>query len=172
MTRHNCPAVSLLSNEAVDEIHQTSLRILSEIGMRIHSLPILELLTEQQGISVDIDRQIATFSPMAIQNAIEITPSKFNLYGRDDDKPVSLSSAGGLVAQSVSGEYAIVDPVKKTRHSPTLADMVQSITVADALPNIDIVGAHVLPTDVPLKVREIDKIVSTADREFMGEKGV
>lgn len=155
MTNHNYPAVSLLSKEAMDEIHQTSLRILSEIGMRIHSLPVLELLAEQQGISVDMKRQLATFSPMAIQNAIKIAPSVFNLYGRDDDKPVSLSSAGGLVTQSVSGEYALVDPLNKTRRSPTLKDMVESITVADALLNIDIIGAHVLPTDVPIEVRDI-----------------
>ena len=46
MTHHNCPAVSLLSNEALDEIHQNSLCILSEKGMRIHCLPIIELLAE------------------------------------------------------------------------------------------------------------------------------
>ena len=53
------PSLTFLSDKALDEIHHTSLRILSEIGMRLHSQYILELLAEQKGMNLDMGRQLA-----------------------------------------------------------------------------------------------------------------
>jgi hypothetical protein len=39
-----------------------------------------------------------------------------------------------------------VDPVQKTRRDPTLVDLEQCVIVADALPDIDIVGTMVQPS--------------------------
>jgi len=149
------PSLTFLNDDALEELHQTSLRILSEIGMRIHSQDILNILAEQDGVSVDMDSQVATFSPEAVESAIDQTPSEFTLYGRDGGVSVTLSATGALVTQSTSGQYAWVDPVQKTRRDPTLHDLEQGIIVADALPNIDIVGALVQPTEVPVAVRDI-----------------
>ena len=156
------PTVNMLDPSALELIHQSSERILSEIGMRIHSEAVLSILNDQKGVSVEFETQIATFSPEAVQYAVNLAPSNFTLYGRDEEIAVDLRCTGGLVAQSVSGEYALIDPVGKTRRAPTLNDMIHSIIVCDALPNIDIVGAHVLPSDVPVEVRDVHIIAEMA----------
>ena len=57
-----------------------------------------------------------------------------------------------------------MDPVQKRRRDPTLADLEQCVAVADALPNVDIVGAMVQPSDVPVAVRDIHIIAEMLKR--------
>lgn len=156
MTDHSYrPRLVFLPDEAIDRIHNTALRILSQIGVRIDSPDILQLLAEQAGVRVDFKQQIVTFTSKAIESAIAQAPSRFSLYGRDEGSVVTLSTTNSFVSQSTPGEYVWVDPVQKTRRDPTLADLEQCIIVADALPNIDIVGAMVQPSEIPVAVRDI-----------------
>ena len=158
------PSLTFLSDEALTCIHQTALRILSEIGIRIYSPDILHLLARREGVTVDLERQVVTFAPDAVGRAIAQAPSGFTLYGRDDASSVTFSTTCDFVSQSIAGEYAWVDPVQKTRRDPTLADLEQCVTVADALPNIDIVGAMVQPGEIPAAVRDIHIIAEMLKR--------
>ena len=82
------PVLTFLDDEALDRIHQTALRILSEIGVRVLSPDTLHMLAEIDGVSVDLDQQVATFAPEVIEAAIAQAPSDFTLYGRDDASTV------------------------------------------------------------------------------------
>ncbi len=158
------PILTFLDDEGLNRIHRTALRILADIGVRIYSQDILHLLAEHDGVSVDLEQQVATFAPQAVESAIAQAPSEFSLYGRDDATSVTLSITNSFVSQSIAGEYAWVDPVQKTRRNPTLTDLEQCITVADALPNVDIVGAMVQPSEIPVAVRDIHIIAEMLKR--------
>jgi trimethylamine--corrinoid protein Co-methyltransferase len=158
------PSLTFLSEEALDHIHQTALRILSEIGVRIHSPDILRLLADHDGVTVDLQRQVATFTPQTIASAIAQAPSGFTLYGRDDGSAIALSTTSRFASQSIAGEYAWVDPVQKARRDPTLADLEQCVIVDAALPEIDIVGAMVQPSQIPVPVRDVHIIAEMLKR--------
>jgi len=149
------PTLAFLSEEPLERIHQTALRILSEIGVRIHGPEILRLLARHDGVSVDLERQVAAFTPEAVESAIAQAPSGFTLYGRDGTRSVVASTEGGLVSHPTAGQYAWVDPVQKTRRTPTRSDLEQCVTVADALPNVDFVGAMVQPAEIPVEIRDV-----------------
>jgi trimethylamine--corrinoid protein Co-methyltransferase len=158
------PFLTFLSDEALERIHQTALRILSQIGVRIYSPNILRLLADREGVNIDLEQQVVTFAPDAVQSAIAQAPPGFTLYGRDDASSVTFSPTSRFVSQSIAGEYAWVDPVQKTRRDPTLADLAQCVTVADGLPNVDIVGAMVQPGEIPVAVRDIHIIAEMLKR--------
>jgi trimethylamine:corrinoid methyltransferase-like protein len=86
-----------VSDEALDHIHQTALRILAEVGVRVDSPVILRVLANQDGVTVDRGRQVATFSPEAIASAIEQAPSEFTLYGRDDATSIVFSATNDFL---------------------------------------------------------------------------
>ena len=149
------PTLNFLSKSAVEQIHQTALRILSEVGVRIDSLEILSRVGDLEGVQIDLNRRTATFSPNAVQTAIELAPSGYNFHGRDGTKAVSVTHTSDFISQSIAGEIFIIDPIRKSRREPTLADLEQCIIVLDALPNIDIAGSLVQPMEIPMEVRDI-----------------
>ena len=81
-------------------------------------------------------------------------PRAFSVYGRD--KTVKLSyGEEGFACQAIPGEAHWVDPASKTRRDASREDFEKCVLVADALPNIDIVGAMVQPAEIPVQVRDI-----------------
>ncbi len=73
---------SILSEEEQAGIHQESLRILSEVGVRFHgekSLPILE----KYGARVDWDTKIARIPAEMVEQALQTAPNAFVLGARN-----------------------------------------------------------------------------------------
>lgn len=143
----------LLSNEALDTLHDTSLRILEKIGVRVNHETILARLADS-GARVEADSRIVKFPAQMVQNALEVCGKTHVLYGRDRTKRVVFGKRE-MAFLSSGGQFAWVDPVKKVRRDPVLEDTITAIRVADALENIDIVGGFALPAEVNAKVRDV-----------------
>ena len=146
--------LKLLSSDDVNQIHKTSVRILEKTGMKIPSEDVLGLLEGREGVAVNRDRQVATFTEGAIETALRQAPCRFSVFGRDGTKSAEYGGEG-FVAQAIPGEVFWVDPVNRTRRVPTWEDFERCVLVADALPEIDIVGAMVQPTMTPASVRDV-----------------
>jgi len=61
-------------------LHETSLRVLSEIGMRFHHEKALEVF---HGHGFEIDKDIVKFLPEQLMSAVALAPSCFTLYARN-----------------------------------------------------------------------------------------
>lgn len=147
-------SLGFLSEKEIQKLHDTSIRILQNIGLKIHNAEAIESLQGQPGISVDRDRQLATFSEQAVMDAVNLAPGAFSIYGRDRTQKVTYGDSS-FVTMAIPGEALWVDPQTKTRREGTLADLDTCVVVADALAHIDVVGAMIKPAELPTEVHDV-----------------
>lgn len=146
--------LGFLSEQEIQEIHDSAIQILENIGVRVDSIQALDILAGQSGVTIDGDTGVTRFTEEAVMKAVKSVPSSFTTYGRDREYKLEYGQ-GKFVSQAIPGEAHWVDPVTKTRRAANLEDFEKCVHVADALPNIDIVGAMVQPDEIPVEIRDI-----------------
>ena len=72
----------LLSKSEEDLIHDKSIECLQDVGIRVDSESVLELL-EEEGASVDYENHLAKIPVKMVNQALETAPKEFTLCGRD-----------------------------------------------------------------------------------------
>lgn len=72
-----------LSPEGIKDIHNTSLRLLENVGMEVNCKEALDIFKEK-GAKVDFDKHIVKMPREMVEDAIDTAPSKVILYGRED----------------------------------------------------------------------------------------
>jgi len=147
------PRITLLEPNEVAEIHATSLRVLSEVGVRIHHRQVLERMAAA-GAKVDFDAKLARFDEGTVMGSIEKATKRYALAGRDPSRTARLGY-GDLNLISSPGQFAWFDHKTGERREPVLEDTRLAIRLGDALANITIVGAMTVPVDVPPPIRDV-----------------
>ncbi len=148
------PKLQFLHENEISKIHETSMKILGEIGVKILHDATLQLMAEVDGATVDFSQRIVKFSESLVLDSIKKAGKSHVFYGRDESL-FARFGYGDLVALSSGGQYAWVDNEKKTRREATMEDLGIAIKVGDALNNVSIVGAMARPKEIPMKVRDI-----------------
>jgi hypothetical protein len=74
----------VLSPDAIEQVHKYSLRILSEIGIRVDSEKAILVLRASQRMKF-IDNSHPVYHPEIMQWAIHQPPTVINIYNRKGD---------------------------------------------------------------------------------------
>lgn len=152
------PQIELLSRQDIQSIHETSLHILSEVGVVVHHAGVLARLAES-GARVDLTHKLARFDEDMVQSALQQASKRYVLYGRNPEV-VARFGYGEMNLISTPGQFAWFDHRTGERRDPILADTRDATRLADALPNVTVVGAMGVPVDVPDPIRDV---VQTAE---------
>jgi trimethylamine--corrinoid protein Co-methyltransferase len=72
-----------LSPGGIKDIHDTSLRLLENVGMEVNCKEALDIFKEK-GAEVDFNKRIVKIPHEMVEDAIDEAPSKVILYGRED----------------------------------------------------------------------------------------
>ncbi len=137
--------LELLSRDEIEKIHQTSLEILQEIGIKMENDSLLNMLAEA-GAEVDYDRQIVRISPAMVEEALEKAPSKVVLYGRDGKPDLHLE--GQRVYTGTGGTAVNIFDLKDGERRPSQArDVGLTARLVDNLEHIDFFVVPVYPDD-------------------------
>lgn len=156
--------ISVLSHEEMQALHETALRILSEIGMRIDHEEALAYL-DGAGCRVDKKSHVVRFPADLVEASaarlreqfagepryaahipMRYTAMYFSTFARQP-RPAFDANTGGFVP--------FVLGLEGERRSATMADVRASIRLADALPNIDLVGLPCSAQEVPAALRPV-----------------
>jgi len=146
----NCRIINL---KEIRDIHDTSLNILRKIGVRVNHSEILDILGDA-GAIVDKKKGIVKFPESLVMESIQKAGKKHILYGRGTHSEAKFGYGEQLFLSS-GGQYLWIDDLTGKRRPGTIEDSRAAILVGDALKQIDIVGAFVLPAEIPSKVRDI-----------------
>ncbi|MEI6503697.1 MAG: trimethylamine methyltransferase family protein, partial [Armatimonadota bacterium] len=138
---------SVLSDEQIQRVHEASLRILWEIGVEVPHPDMLQRFADA-GAEVDFARQIVRIPPEVVEQCLQSTHKHFTMYGRDPQRTATFG-LGTRNYNSIAGEASWVDELGGPRRYARLSDVAVAARLADALPNINIVGAMTDPHDVP-----------------------
>ena len=147
------PRLSLLSPQEIQSIHEASIRILRDTGVRVHNPAMLDRLAGA-GASVQASSQLARFSEQVVMAAIESAGKRFILYGRQEGRVARFGYGDGNVISS-PGQFSWFDHHTRQRRQPLLSDARAAGRLGDFLSNITIVGGMAAPADVPVEVRDV-----------------
>lgn len=119
----------------------------------IHHHEILKLVAEA-GATVDNDSKIARLPEQLAMDCITKAGKQYILYGRDLQCTARFGY-GDLVLMSSPGQFGWIDSNNGRLRSATIRDAHDAICLADALPNINIVGSMAQPEEISEMYREV-----------------
>ncbi len=136
---------TLLSQDQVERIHEASLEILEETGMKVRYEPARELF-KKHGCAIEEER--VRFPRMIVEKYRKMTPSSFTFHARDPkfDKTIPQDSPVIVTASSAPD---IIDPVTGLERRAESKDIAQIAHLVNELPGYDIFSISTLADDAP-----------------------
>jgi len=143
-----------LSDKDIQEIHETSLKVLAEVGVEVN-FPEARELFRDAGAEVDEASRIVRVNRDLVEELIQAAPSSVRLCGRDETGELDCEIGGDLVYMGTGGTALNVqDPGATDTRPSKLVDVMNMARLVDALDNIHFYMLNVYPND--LSVEEVD----------------
>lgn len=144
----------VLSDEQVESIHQTSLKILSRIGMKVLYDEARRLYREG-GAEVDDSTQMVRFDPAMVEETIRTIPSRFRLRARNSARNITLGGNHSIFS-SVGGPAYVTD-LDRGRRRGTYAEQIEFLKIIQSLNIIHQEGGGPFEAmDLPPETRHLD----------------
>lgn len=140
-----------LSVEQCERLHQASVEILERTGVRLYHQPAIDLL-RKAGAHISEGNRVR-IPVRLVSDAFDTVPREVALFNRHGERTIVLSGHRTFFGTGSDCLY-IVDHRSGERREPVLQDIVDGITLCDALQNIDFVMSMFLPSDVPAGVTD------------------
>jgi trimethylamine--corrinoid protein Co-methyltransferase len=134
-----------LTQEQCERIHQASLEILERTGVRLYEPEAVELLRKAGADISDGNR--ARIPARLVEWALKTAPKEIVLYDQNGEPAMRVGGYRSFYGPG-SDLLNIIDHRSGERRKPVLQDVVEGITLCDALEHIDFVMSMFLPTDV------------------------
>jgi len=147
------PNISILSGNDKDLIHERSLDLLQEVGIKFNSKRAVTLLAEA-GCHADWDSLAIKFPREFIEKALTTLPAKILLAGKDPNKDVFCGN-GSLVFCSPGGETMIRDIETRERRPANTEDLLTCLRVVESMPEIHEWCPMVIPMELPPRLRAL-----------------
>ncbi|MEM7424851.1 MAG: trimethylamine methyltransferase family protein [Pseudomonadota bacterium] len=141
-----------LTGREVEQVHETALRILEEIGLRSATPRCIETVRAVGGSLTDDGRLL--FPAHVVEDAIRVAGRGFPLYAQDPAHDIDPSSTRVHLGTSGAAVHIVDSETLKVRDS-TLTDLYNMARLAEALPNIHMFQRTVVARDLT-DPREMD----------------
>ncbi|MHC4715036.1 MAG: trimethylamine methyltransferase family protein, partial [Planctomycetota bacterium] len=154
----------MLSQKEMDSIHGAALRVLEETGMWIDSDDARGFF-KQAGCQVNDASKVVRFPRKVVEDAVSLMRAK---YADDSDGEVWANVRYSRTyftnrphrlhtdfTANAGGFPPFILDIEGGRRKATMEDVVDSIKLADALPNIDMTGLPVSAQEIPHDERPI-----------------
>jgi trimethylamine---corrinoid protein Co-methyltransferase len=144
-TSMDTPHFRKLSEDQVERLHHASLEILDRTGVRLFEPEALELL-KKKGIQVE-DGNRVRIPPGLVEWALSVAPKRTVLCDRHGKRVMPLERHNVFYGPG-SDCPNVIDVRSGERRRGTLQDIVDAMTVCDALPNIDFLMSFCIASDL------------------------
>lgn len=146
--------MELATPDQIEAIHTTSMRILSELGIRVLSTRVIDIF-EAAGAIVDREEGVIRVGEDIIADAIRTAPETFTLCGRNPAKRLTIGGRHigfGLVAGAPNVHDCI-----NGRRTGNMKDYENFIRLAHYFDAIHLIGNQVTaPQELPANNRHLD----------------
>ncbi len=136
---------ALLTQEQVERIHDASLEILEEVGLKVRFEPARELF-KRHGCAVEDER--VKFPRAVVEKYRKAVPSSFTFHARDPkfDRTIPRDSPVIVTASSAPD---IIDPATGQERRAESSDIARIAHLINELPGYDIFSISTLADDAP-----------------------
>jgi trimethylamine--corrinoid protein Co-methyltransferase len=151
ISENSHPAFQRMSRIQLKKLHHAGLEILERTGVRLHHQPAIDLL-EKAGAAISEGNRVRIPAKL-VEKALTTVPKQVTLYNRSGEPAIPIGGKRTFFGTGSDCLY-ILDHRTGERRKPTLSDVVEGMTLCDALPNIDFVMCMFLPVDVPIMIAD------------------
>ena len=142
-----------LSEKNIVKIHETSLRILEEIGVKVALEEALQIFRKH---GARVDGEIVRIPASVVEKGLELVPHQFLMAGREEkndlhmeDKRVYLGTGGAALT--------VLDLETGEPRPGTLQDIARLAKLVDGLGNIHFYLRPCVPQDIPKEAMDINQ---------------
>jgi trimethylamine--corrinoid protein Co-methyltransferase len=163
------PRLGFLNSTEINNIHQKSLEILSDVGIKFRSKSALQIL-EGGGCSVDWDERSAKIPAEVVNKALGTLPGEFLLAARNPEKDI-LCGGGDLYFTAAAQSTTFRDLETRQRRPSTSQDLIQCARLIDSLDTVQEFASMVVPNDVPPDLqglRALQISLTHTSKHFLG----
>lgn len=144
-----------LNDKGLQEIHETSMRVLEEVGFEVKQEEAFELF-KNAGAFVDADTRIVRIKENLVKELIAGVPSKISLFPRDDGDPIVLGD-GNVYFGTGGTALNVLDYESGERRPSNLHDLIEVVRIVDKLKNIHIMLLPTYPNELSVKDVDINR---------------
>ncbi len=150
-----------LTEESIDRIHQTAMRVIEDVGFEVNSEIALELF-KGAGAWVDEERHLVRLSRKRVMELIEMAPSEIRLCGQDEKHDILL---GGQRVYTGTGGTAlyIYHPDTGQKQLATLDDLKRIAKLVEQLDNIHLFMLPTYPSELPVEQVDVNRFFAGLD---------
>jgi trimethylamine--corrinoid protein Co-methyltransferase len=148
--------LDILSPAEVQKIHDATLDIIENVGVRFPSKRALDIW-EANGARVDRESMIVKAKPHLIESALKNAPPKYKLCARDPQQDLFLDGNHVYVGTDGCG-VEIVDIQSGERRTSRLQDVGEVARVADAMEEVGFHWVALSAQDTPVETRGLHEI--------------
>ena len=148
------PPMEIRSVDQLETIHQASLKILRDIGLRVDNPAALKLLANLKA-DVDFDNNHVRLDPALVEELLQNVPSEFTIHARNPEK--TLRVGGNAMVFATTCGPSFVSDLDLGRRAGTQQDMENFVKLAGMLNILHHEGGSgPEPLDLPPASRHLD----------------
>ena len=155
--RNHLPPIEPLSTDEIESIHQASLRVLAELGMKVTDKEARKLYAEG-GARVDEPEEMVYLDPEMVEEVITTVPAEYTHNARNPNKSVTLG--GNHITFSGVAGPAFVSDLDRGRRPGTYAELCDYKKLFQTYDIIHYAGGGFEPLDLPENSRHLDVLLS------------
>ncbi|MBA7684548.1 Glycine betaine methyltransferase [subsurface metagenome] len=146
--------LTFLSDSEVEQIHEASLRILKETGVKVLGEKVRKLLAEH---GAETNGDIVKIPKPMVEEAVKIAPREITLGAREPKCDLKIPTEE-FPFMATSGFSPFVDDFETgERRYSTSSDLKDFALVCDYLDTVDFFSPAVIPNDLPPPFQELHK---------------
>lgn len=150
--------LEILSPIEIKRIHEATLNVLTEVGVRFPNKSALEIWSDH-GAQIDWDTQIVRIPAPLVETAMQKVPPSFLLAARDPVKDLPLDGNHVYLGTDGCGTE-VIDLTTGNRRRSCLQDVRDIARIADSLPEIAFHWVAVSAQDCPKETRGLHEILA------------
>ncbi|UCB43148.1 MAG: trimethylamine methyltransferase family protein [Dehalococcoidales bacterium] len=150
-----------LSEESVEKVHETAMRLIEEVGFEVNSETALGLF-HKAGAQVNRERRLVRLPREKTIELINTAPSEVRLCGQEDKHDILL---GGSRVYAGTGGTAlnIYEPDTNQKRLATLEDLRRIAKLVDQLDNIHLFMLATYPNELPVEQVDVNRFFAGLD---------
>jgi len=138
--------MTVLSPDEIRQIHEASLDILENCGVKVFNARMLDFLAGR-GLDVDRGDQLVRFSRAVVEDALSSIPQRFEVYDREGECRYVLGEGRPKIAAGHNAIFWVDSDTGRTRPS-TVEDVELFAHLCEHLECMDMIGIPVMPQNV------------------------
>lgn len=151
--------IEVLSEDQVEAIHQASLKVLANAGIKVLGADARGFYREA-GADIDEGEMIVRFAPELIEELLAKAPANFAIEARNPER--SLEMGGNNIHFSSVNGPSFVNDLEKGRRAGNFEEFCDFIRLTQALDILHMAGgAPFEPLDLPVPSRHLDRAMAS-----------